>query len=217
MFDDIEQMRAVEEDKEKNESSKLSFAGMMALVAGLGLVAFAAFSGALVAMLPALASFIGTALPIIGFGALGYGFYKTIKLAFRQKMLTFPSLNVYRKKNPAAKSAGTGNTATGTRTRSRGATDTGARRSTSGTREFGRPRPRTARVASQRTKNLRRSRRNRVFSGVSGGIAEYTGVSSALVRFAWLAGLFMSGGMIIFAYLLLSIILPGSYGDDDIY
>ena len=54
---------------------------------------------------------------------------------------------------------------------------------------------------------------NRVFSGVAGGIAEYTGVSAALVRFAFIAGLFMTGFMFVFVYLLLSIVLPADLDD----
>ncbi|MEM9936781.1 MAG: PspC domain-containing protein, partial [Bacteroidota bacterium] len=75
------------------------------------------------------------------------------------------------------------------------------------------PRPRSAQSTDGK-KVLMRSRRDKVFSGVAGGLAEYMGVSAALVRFAFIAGLFAAGPMPVFAYLLLSIILPPNYSGD---
>ncbi|MEM7515118.1 MAG: hypothetical protein AAF388_29595, partial [Bacteroidota bacterium] len=97
MYDDIEKIRELEEEEEKDQNNKLSFAGMMALVAGAALFITGALGGLLP---PDLTGFLMGALPVVGFGALGYGFYKTLKLAFRQKELSFPTLNVYRKTKP---------------------------------------------------------------------------------------------------------------------
>ncbi|GAB4421452.1 MAG: hypothetical protein OHK0039_36220 [Bacteroidia bacterium] len=200
MYDDIEKIREREEE-EKDQNSKLGAAGMMAFVAGAALLATGILSGTFPDILPQLTEFLTrAALPIIGFGALGYGFFKTMKLAFRQKELNFPALNVYRKTKPvSAPEMGEmprTRTQTQANNRYRAATNATATR--------------TYRRTNQRN-GLRRSRANRVFSGVAGGIAEYTGVSAALIRFAFIASLFMTSGMSIFVYLLLSIVLPANY------
>ncbi|MEZ4774884.1 MAG: PspC domain-containing protein [Bacteroidia bacterium] len=191
MYDDIEKIREREEDEEKDQNSKLGSAGMMALIAGAGLLMVGAFQWAIPGdFIEAL----NAILPIIGYGALGYGFFKTMKLAFRDKELNFPALNVYRKTKPVPppvneEAARTQNTNSNTRYQRR-------------SRTYDRP---------GQKKVLRRSRTNRVFSGVAGGIAEYMGISAALIRFAFIAGLFMGIGMPIFIYLLLSIVLPANY------
>jgi phage shock protein PspC (stress-responsive transcriptional regulator) len=46
---------------------------------------------------------------------------------------------------------------------------------------------------------------------VAGGLAEYLGVSSALIRFAIIFSLFATSGMSLFVYLLLSIVIPSNY------
>jgi phage shock protein PspC (stress-responsive transcriptional regulator) len=193
LYDDIERIRAQEEEIEKDENNKLGFAGMMALVAGIGLVV----SGALFGLMPAgIFEFLEAALPVIGFGAIGYGFYKTMKLAFRKKQLSFPSLNVYRKKKPVKAKPGAQTAETQTENKRFVRPDT----------RFRRP---EARVSSRRrTGVMGRSKSNRIFSGVAGGLSEYTGISAALIRFAFIAATFMSSGMFVFVYLLLSIILP---------
>lgn len=198
MYDDIEKIREREEEEEKDQNGKIGSAGMMAFIAGAALLVTGIISGQLGAF-PELMEFLTTfGLPVIGFGALGYGFYKTMKLAFRQKELNFPALNVYRKTKPAPAGA--------TRERERQEEE----RTQTQDRTQARYGQRTYRRPTQR-KVLRRSRTNRVFSGVAGGIAEYAGISAALIRFAFIAGLFMSFGMSIFIYLLFSIVLPANY------
>lgn len=209
MYDDVERIREREEEAEKNENDKLSFAGLMALVAGISMVAV----GILGYLIPGdIIEVLQTALPVVGFGALGYGFYKILKLAFRKKELEFPTLNVYRKTKQKARPAQrTASRQSSSRTRTR----TTSSETTSDPREAYRTRTyrrRTRTTSTGQKKTLSRSRINRVFSGVAGGLAEYTGVSSNLIRFAFVMGMFLTGGFpIIFIYLLLSIILPPDY------
>lgn len=212
MYDDVERIREREEEAEKNENDKLSFAGLMALVAGISMVAV----GLLGYLIPSdFIEILQTALPVVGFGALGYGFYKILKLAFRKKELEFPTLNVYRKTKQKARptqrsTAEDGSTRT--RTRSTASETTADPRQAYRTRTY---RRRTRTTAAGQKKTLSRSRVNRVFSGVAGGLAEYTGVSSNLIRFAFVMGMFLTGGFpIIFIYLLLSIILPPDYDNN---
>ena len=215
MYDDIEKIREREEEEEKDQNSKLGSAGMMALVAGAGLMLAVLFRGDF----PVIGEFWEALVPVlsvIGYGALGYGFYKTMKLAFRQKELNFPALNVYRKTKPVPPPVKeeTKSRSTQEQERTRPERERGRDRTTdsSQSRYQYERRARTYRREPNQ-KSLRRSRTNRVFSGVAGGIAEYFGVSSALIRFAFIASLFPSGGASIFVYLLLSIVLPANYDD----
>ena len=204
MYDDIEKIREREEEEEKDQNSKLGSAGMMALIAGASLLLTGAFQWAIPID---FSEALMTILPIIGYGALGYGFFKTMKLAFREKELNFPALNVYRKTKPVPPPVNEDNI---NRSSNRTTNRTTNRTSTQSNTRYQR-RARTYRRANQKRKTLKRSRSNRVFSGVAGGIAEYAGISAALIRFAFIAGLFMSFGMSIFVYLILSIVLPANY------
>lgn len=197
MYDDIEKLREIEEEEEKEQNSKLSFAGMMALVAGAALF----ITGMNILPLDVTQFLIG-ALLVVGFGALSYGFYKTLKLAFRQKELSFPALNVYRKTRPVQN---TPRKEERTRTIPISESDTSA---DTIYRRKSRP---TAYATAPTRKTLMRSRTNRVFSGVAGGIAEYMNISPALIRFAFIAALFPAGPLPVFVYLLLSIILPADF------
>jgi phage shock protein C len=213
-YDDIEMIREKEQEKERNENDKLSFAGMMALVAGISLLAVG-FLGSLIG--GGVLEILQTALPVVGFGALGYGFYKTLKLAFRKKELEFPTLNVYRKTKARPRQGARADS----RRRASARTETQGEGEATGPQYRTRTRSRTYRrrrqASSSQKKTLSRSRMNRVFSGVAGGIAEYTGVSANLIRFAFIVGMFVTGGFpIVFIYLLLSIVLPPDY-DRGIY
>ncbi|MEZ4847627.1 MAG: PspC domain-containing protein [Bacteroidia bacterium] len=203
MYDDIEKIREREEEEEKDQNSKLGSAGMMALTAGVALLLTGIFQTAIPLD---FTEALMTILPIIGYGALGYGFFKTMKLAFREKELNFPALNVYRKTKPVPPPV---KEETSERTFGR-TTSTSRNTNTQSNTRYQR-RPRTYQRSNQKKKSLRRSRSNRVFSGVAGGIAEYAGISPALIRFAFIASLFMSGMMSIFVYLLLSIVLPTNF------
>lgn len=209
MYDDIERMRDIEAEEEKEQNNKLGFAGMMALVAGVSMMAVGMLAKGVVGL--ELYNLLMVLLPMVGIGALGYGFYKTLKLAFRQKELNFPALNVYRKTRPVAEgevdNARTRSRRGRTRTRD-ASTDTSSTQTESRSRS--RSRRKTRSYVSQK-KSLRRSRTNRVFTGVAGGLAEYFGISSSLIRFALVASLLMGFGMPIFVYLLLSIIIPSNY------
>jgi phage shock protein PspC (stress-responsive transcriptional regulator) len=58
---------------------------------------------------------------------------------------------------------------------------------------------------------LARSQTDRVIAGVAGGIARRFGISSTLVRLAWVASVFF-GGFGVLLYLVLWIALPKSQG-----
>lgn len=198
-YGSIENMKE-QEELEKNESGKLAYAGIAALAAGGALF----FLNQLIWLGQALGisnaaeamPFLQGALPAIGFGAIGYGLIKALRLTFRNKQLDFPTLELQRKR---------------VRTASAQANSSRAQTTYDDVYEDTRSSRPSARRRSSR---LTKSRRNRVFSGVAGGIAEYTGVSAGLIRMALVVGMFMSGGMITFAYLLLSIVLPNSYDED---
>ena len=55
---------------------------------------------------------------------------------------------------------------------------------------------------------LERSRTDRVIAGVAGGVAQRLGVSSTLVRVAWVVSVLL-GGFGLLAYVVLWIALPG--------
>ncbi|MEM9985688.1 MAG: PspC domain-containing protein [Bacteroidota bacterium] len=205
MYDDIEKIREREEEEEKDQNGKIGSAGLMALIAGAGLLVTGLIGGS-----TGLAEFLTIALPTIGFGALGYGMFKTLRQVFRQKELNFPALNVYRKTRPAP--------AGQTREREKEKETTRATRESTFERAqdqtYGRNQARRVRTYRRtEKKTLRRSRTNRVFSGVAGGVAEYLGISAALIRFAFIAAIFLGMAMPIFIYLLFSIVLPANYDD----
>jgi phage shock protein C len=54
---------------------------------------------------------------------------------------------------------------------------------------------------------LRRSESDRVLAGVAGGVAQRFGISSTLVRLAWVLSV-LFGGLGILAYLILWLVLP---------
>ena len=56
-------------------------------------------------------------------------------------------------------------------------------------------------------KRLYRSRRNKIFAGVCGGIAEYFDIDPTIIRLIFIVGLF-SNGVGILAYLITLIIVP---------
>lgn len=68
-----------------------------------------------------------------------------------------------------------------------------------------------------RQKQLRKSRNNRVISGVCGGIGEYVGVDPVLIRVAFVIGFFASAGTIFLGYLLLLLIMPNASSEAGSY
>ncbi len=65
-------------------------------------------------------------------------------------------------------------------------------------------------------KKLYRSRNDKVISGVCGGLADYFGIDSSLVRIAWVLITFLGGAGII-AYIICSFIFPegSSFGSSE--
>ena len=61
---------------------------------------------------------------------------------------------------------------------------------------------------AKQVKHLYRSKRDRVFGGVCGGIAEYLEVDPVVVRLVWAMITLISMGMGILAYLIAWIIIP---------
>jgi phage shock protein C len=57
------------------------------------------------------------------------------------------------------------------------------------------------------TRKLYRSKRNKVISGVCGGIAEYFGLDPIIIRIAWVA-IALAGGAGFIAYIIALIIIP---------
>jgi phage shock protein C len=57
-------------------------------------------------------------------------------------------------------------------------------------------------------RRLTRSRRERMWAGVAGGMAEYFDLDPALVRLMWVGATFVTGGLAIPVYILAWIILP---------
>lgn len=204
MYDDVEKIREREEEEEKDQNSKLGSAGMMALAAGAGLLVTTILHAT--GIIGGIFDPISVVLNVLGFGALGYGLVKTVQLAFRQKELNFPALNVYRKTRPVSPPTGEAQTEARNTYRSRQYD----RNADQARYRYARRSQEATQRRSQR-KTLRRSRTDRVFSGVAGGLAEYTGISAALVRFAFIFSIIPTSGMSIFLYLLLSIILPANY------
>ena len=64
-------------------------------------------------------------------------------------------------------------------------------------------------------RRLMRSRADRTMAGVCGGLADYIDWDPTIVRLLWIFALFLSGGMALFAYLVLWIVMPEApaYGD----
>jgi phage shock protein C len=60
---------------------------------------------------------------------------------------------------------------------------------------------------NNQTKRLFRSKENKVFGGVCGGIAEYFSLDPVIVRLLWVLLIFLAGTGI-FAYLIAWLIVP---------
>lgn len=219
MYDDIEKIRNIEEQEEKDQNDKLSFAGVMALMAGIIFFVTSWMLGPGGSHLD-IVEFLQMSMGIVGIGSLVYGVFKTLGLAFRKKELNFPALNVYRKTKPiSAKVNSDSGSRTRTRTRNESArtspssSTTERSRTTSNYEERSRAyaRRQQRRKAATKSSGLMRSRINKVFTGVAGGLAEFLNISPALIRFSFILALMFSGGTFIFVYLLLSIVLQRNY------
>jgi phage shock protein PspC (stress-responsive transcriptional regulator) len=61
-------------------------------------------------------------------------------------------------------------------------------------------------------KTLRRSRNQRMLSGVSGGLAEYFNIDATLVRLAIVGLTLITGGTALFGYVIAWIVMPEADG-----
>jgi phage shock protein C len=57
-------------------------------------------------------------------------------------------------------------------------------------------------------KKLYRSRRDRQIGGICGGLGEYFNIDPTIVRVAAVAGFFLSGSLVFWAYLIMWIVVP---------
>jgi len=57
-------------------------------------------------------------------------------------------------------------------------------------------------------KTLRRSRTDKVFAGVCGGLARYLGIDPVLARVLYVLATFLTGGALVLAYAILWIVMP---------
>jgi len=64
------------------------------------------------------------------------------------------------------------------------------------------------RYAISKNNRLFKSRRDKVVSGVLGGIAKYVGIKPGILRLLFIFTLFMSFGVSLFVYIILSLVLP---------
>lgn len=64
-----------------------------------------------------------------------------------------------------------------------------------------------------RTTNLRKNRSEKMISGVAAGIADYFKMDPTIVRLIWVAAVFMTHGLAVLAYIVLSLIMP--YKDEN--
>lgn len=65
-------------------------------------------------------------------------------------------------------------------------------------------------------RKLRRSKKDSIFAGVCGGLAEYLDLDSSLVRLAWVA-LTVFAGMSIWVYIIALILIPSEDDFEDDY
>lgn len=56
--------------------------------------------------------------------------------------------------------------------------------------------------------NLKKSQNDKMIFGVCGGLAEYSGVSPALIRLGFVVGAIFTGSVLFWLYLALGILLP---------
>lgn len=55
---------------------------------------------------------------------------------------------------------------------------------------------------------LKKSQNDRMIFGVCGGLAEYSGISPALIRIGFVLGAIFTGSVLFWLYLALGILLP---------
>jgi phage shock protein C len=55
---------------------------------------------------------------------------------------------------------------------------------------------------------LHKSKSNRVFLGVCGGLANTTGIDAPILRLLWIFGTIFTGSLLLWVYLLLALVLP---------
>src|SRR5579862_4895328 len=78
--------------------------------------------------------------------------------------------------------------------------------------ECGRQTARSASAPSHAPRRLYRLAYDKKWAGVCSGLARYLDVDVTLIRIAAVAAFFCSGGLVLFAYIVASFIMPVDYG-----
>jgi phage shock protein PspC (stress-responsive transcriptional regulator) len=55
---------------------------------------------------------------------------------------------------------------------------------------------------------LKKSQNDKMIFGVCGGLSEYSGINSALIRLGFILGSIFTGSILLWLYILLAILLP---------
>ena len=188
MMDDLELIAEEAPEELKKDNRGFRTAGIISILAGIGLfVGMNLDKLGLADLVPAQA-----AIPYVlaaGIGALGFGLIKAFRKIFRRKNLNLPSLQI-RRKTPAHISAREGQNQQ--RKRARQTTPPAL------------PRQETFRP----NRRLAKSRTDKVFMGVAGGLAKHSGISSSLIRLLFIGLFAISGGTAAFIYFLMGMFLP---------
>lgn len=181
--DDLEMIREIESETTKSESGKIIAAGAIAAVSAAGIIAatlLGTFLGG------DMMEILQGGLIAVGLSTAIYGVIKSLRKVFG-KTLNFPTISAQTKVFAQAYNEQQSNK----KQQNASQTTTTYRPQSPGER-----------------KELRRSRTNRVFAGVAGGLGEYLGVSPALIRFAFVVATFMSFPIAPIAYLIMVMAIP---------
>ncbi len=61
---------------------------------------------------------------------------------------------------------------------------------------------------STQEKKLYRSRKNKILTGLSAGLAEHFNLDVDIVRILWVVATFLSGGIVILIYFIMALVIP---------
>ena len=64
---------------------------------------------------------------------------------------------------------------------------------------------------------LTRSLRDRMLTGVAGGMAEYFDIDPVIIRLLWVLGAVFTGGLLVLVYFVMAIIMPSPPEDEEEY
>lgn len=182
MMDDLEMIREENPTELTRDNRGFLIAGVISALAGVGLfLGMNAGALGLSSLMPS-ENWI-PAVVMGGVAALGYGLIKGFRKVFRRKNLNLPSLQIRRKTPKSIEARRQQSTAPRTRTFS-------------------------ASEAYRPNNKLAKSKSDKVFLGVAGGLAKHSGISSSLIRLAFIAAFAITGGSAALIYMALGLFLP---------